>query len=185
MSKKLVIISNPNATDETCNLLYSLLYDSFCIKGIDGSSMYQNDGKCNGASFWGLDKARGNSFLACDIVVVENRLIKDGESFIAPNGIKCVYNEKYPDDNNIEDVIIGLHERIQKKLLEAIFRGDLKDGSSVDKYFEIPKFETTEQKTKEVLENIVKYCEDKEIYDKLTMYGDFYYKSKQLLKNIK
>ena len=157
MSKKLVIISKPNATDDTCNLLYSILYDSFCVKGIDNSSMYKNDGKCNGADFWGVDKARSNSFLTCDIVVADM----------------------------IENVIIELPERIKNKLLEGIFRGDLKDGSNVDKYFEIPKFETTEQKTKKVLEDVIKYCEDKEIYDKLTMYGDFYYKAKQLLKNIK
>lgn len=185
MSKKIVIISKPDATDQTCNLLYSMVYDSFCVKGIEGSSMYKNDGKCNGADFWGVDKARSNSFLPCDIVVEENDLVKDGELYIASNGIKYVYNTKFEDGNMIENVIIELHERIKNKLLEGIFRGDLKDGSNVDKYFEIPKFETTEQKTKKVLEDVIKYCEDKEIYDKLTMHGDFYYKAKQLLKNMK
>lgn len=29
-----------------------------------------------------------------------------------------------------------------------------------------------------LIENIIRYCEDKQVYDKLTMYGDFYYKLK-------
>ena len=31
-----------------------------------------------------------------------------------------------------------------------------------------------------ILNNIIKYCEDKAIYDKLGQYGDFYYKLKNL-----
>ena len=34
----------------------------------------------------------------------------------------------------------------------------------------------------EILKNICKYVEDKAIYDKLSSYGDFYYKIKKLLK---
>ena len=34
---------------------------------------------------------------------------------------------------------------------------------------------------KSLLKQICKYCEDKAIYDKLGMYGDFYYKLKKLL----
>ena len=30
-----------------------------------------------------------------------------------------------------------------------------------------------------VVENIIKYCEDKQVYDKLGAYGDFYYKAKK------
>ena len=32
----------------------------------------------------------------------------------------------------------------------------------------------------EIIDNIIKYCEDEAIYDKLGRYGDFYYKLKQL-----
>ena len=49
----------------------------------------------------------------------------------------------------------------------------------------VKKFQTNEDKMKEILENVVKYCEDKAIYDKLTMYGDFYYKAKKMLENTK
>lgn len=35
---------------------------------------------------------------------------------------------------------------------------------------------------KSILSNICKYCEDKAVYDKLSDYGDFYYKIKALLK---
>ena len=34
---------------------------------------------------------------------------------------------------------------------------------------------------KSIIENICKYCEDQAIYDKLSKYGDFYYKLKTLL----
>ena len=34
----------------------------------------------------------------------------------------------------------------------------------------------------EIIEAIVKYCEDKQIYDKLSYYKDFYYKLNNLLK---
>ena len=33
-----------------------------------------------------------------------------------------------------------------------------------------------------IVKNIIKYCEDKAIYDKLGQYGDFYYKLKQIDK---
>lgn len=33
-----------------------------------------------------------------------------------------------------------------------------------------------------VIDNIIKYCEDKAIYDKLSNYGDFYYKLKNISK---
>lgn len=31
-----------------------------------------------------------------------------------------------------------------------------------------------------ILDNIIKYCEAQQIYDKLTAYGEFYYKIKRL-----
>ena len=34
---------------------------------------------------------------------------------------------------------------------------------------------------KTILSNICKYCEDKAVYDKLSDYGDFYYKIKAIL----
>ena len=33
-----------------------------------------------------------------------------------------------------------------------------------------------------VIENIIQYCENKQIYDKLGGYGDFYYKLKRAIK---
>ena len=33
----------------------------------------------------------------------------------------------------------------------------------------------------EIVEAIIKYCEDKQVYDKLTYYKDFYYKLKKLV----
>lgn len=35
---------------------------------------------------------------------------------------------------------------------------------------------------KEIIENICRYCENKQIYDKLGNYGDFYYKLMKILK---
>lgn len=35
----------------------------------------------------------------------------------------------------------------------------------------------------EIIEAIIKYCEDKQIYDKLGAYKDFYYKLKKLISN--
>lgn len=37
--------------------------------------------------------------------------------------------------------------------------------------------------SKEIVEAICKYCEDKAIYDKLGHYKDFYYKIKKILNN--
>jgi len=36
-----------------------------------------------------------------------------------------------------------------------------------------------------ILENVKEYCEDEAIYDKLSSYGDFYYKIVALLKKEK
>ena len=36
-----------------------------------------------------------------------------------------------------------------------------------------------------ILENVKEYCEDEAIYDKLSSYGDFYYKIVELLKKEK
>jgi hypothetical protein len=36
-----------------------------------------------------------------------------------------------------------------------------------------------------ILENVRDYCEDEAIYDKLSSYGDFYYKIVELLKKEK
>ena len=33
----------------------------------------------------------------------------------------------------------------------------------------------------EMVQNIIKYCEDKQVYDKLGAYGDFYYKLKRIV----
>ena len=33
----------------------------------------------------------------------------------------------------------------------------------------------------DVVKNIIRYCEDKQVYDKLGAYGDFYYKLKKSL----
>lgn len=35
----------------------------------------------------------------------------------------------------------------------------------------------------DIIENIIRYCEDQQIYDKLGMYGDFYYKLKGLIND--
>jgi len=35
---------------------------------------------------------------------------------------------------------------------------------------------------KSIIDNIIKYCEDKAVYDKLGQYGDFYYKLKSVTK---
>ena len=37
----------------------------------------------------------------------------------------------------------------------------------------------------EILENVCKYCEEQAIYDKLSKYGDFYYKIKTEINKIK
>lgn len=39
-----------------------------------------------------------------------------------------------------------------------------------------------DEKLRQILENVVAYCEDEAIYDKLSKYGDFYYKIKMILK---
>jgi hypothetical protein len=36
----------------------------------------------------------------------------------------------------------------------------------------------------EILENMIRYCEDQEIYDKLGRYHDFYYKAKKILDKL-
>ena len=36
-----------------------------------------------------------------------------------------------------------------------------------------------------ILENVKEYCEDEAIYDKLSSYGDFYYKIVELLELLK
>ena len=38
----------------------------------------------------------------------------------------------------------------------------------------------TVEVSRDVIDAIIRYCEDKQIYDKLTMYKDFYYKLKSI-----
>jgi hypothetical protein len=45
-----------------------------------------------------------------------------------------------------------------------------------------PRSQTVDEKLRQILENVVAYCEDQAIYDKLGKYGDFYYKIKMILK---
>lgn len=45
-----------------------------------------------------------------------------------------------------------------------------------------PKSKATIEVSVETLRNIVKYCENMEIYDKLGRYGDFYYKLNTMVK---
>lgn len=37
--------------------------------------------------------------------------------------------------------------------------------------------------TESIVDNILRYCEDKQVYDKLGAYGDFYYKLKKAKQN--
>ncbi len=37
--------------------------------------------------------------------------------------------------------------------------------------------------TESIVQNILRYCEDKQVYDKLGKYGDFYYKLKKATQN--
>lgn len=37
----------------------------------------------------------------------------------------------------------------------------------------------------DIHKQIIKYCEDMAIYDKLSQYGDFYYKLKEIVNNQK
>jgi len=51
--------------------------------------------------------------------------------------------------------------------------------------FELVSSANNSSLSDEVIENVVKYCEDKAIFDKLGNYGDFYYKLKNYLNNKK
>jgi len=37
--------------------------------------------------------------------------------------------------------------------------------------------------TESIVNNILRFCEDKQVYDKLGAYGDFYYKLKKATQN--
>jgi len=180
MAKTLIVVANFELTDETCKVVYSSLYNSFSIRR--DSSMFENDGKCPGANFWGIDKAKSNSFMPCNIAVVEKRLPKDGEQYIDTFGSLNTFDIKV-DRMKQENVIVEMTEEIEKRILDDIYTGKVKQGDNVDSYF-VKAFPTTDNQMKEILENVIKYCEDKQVYDKLTMYGDFYYKAKKLLKNM-
>jgi hypothetical protein len=41
-----------------------------------------------------------------------------------------------------------------------------------------------DEKLRQILEQVVAYCEDQAVYDKLGNYGDFYYKIVQILKEV-
>lgn len=63
-------------------------------------------------------------------------------------------------------------------------QGDLKEVKL--HYLELitsPYKEKTINVSKELLEQICKYCEDQAFFDKLSEYGDFYYKLKSILKS--
>lgn len=47
------------------------------------------------------------------------------------------------------------------------------------------KLKMNEEVVRQVLEQVLRYCEDQAIYDKLSKYGDFYYKIKILLNQNK
>lgn len=46
----------------------------------------------------------------------------------------------------------------------------------------LQRSKSVETETVSILENVKEYCEDKAIYDKLSAYGDFYYRIVKLLK---
>ena len=94
--KKIWFINNPELTDENAVVVYSALYNSISIR-ID-SSMFENDGKCPGGSFWGVDKARSNSFMTFDIVETEKRLPMRNELCIDSKGNLFVSNEVNKDE---------------------------------------------------------------------------------------
>ena len=66
--------------------------------------------------------------------------------------------------------------------------GFILDGTTEDVIRKIdnpePKVETIPVDVK-VIKDILQYCEDKAIYDKLGYYGDFYYRLKNLVNNDK
>ena len=85
--------------------------------------------------------------------------------------------------NIIEKALRWVRNRMPKSKVASI--RELKERELA---FDAPKLEKAIEKTEEdklpvpieIIDNIIKYCEDEAIYDKLGRYGDFYYKLKKL-----
>ncbi len=49
----------------------------------------------------------------------------------------------------------------------------------------VEEIEVSKDNIQDILNNVIKYCEDKDICDKLAAYGDFYYKIKYINESTK
>jgi len=74
MKKNIFLL--PVSKSGSSKLLYNNRYNSFCFQNEPGS-MYVNDGKVNGADFWGIEKASNNGFLPHYIYITSDEEIKD------------------------------------------------------------------------------------------------------------
>ena len=66
-------------TEAHSRLLYSSHYESYCLKELEVSAMYVNDGKVAGASFWGVEKAANNTFHPHHIHFTDDEPLKPGD----------------------------------------------------------------------------------------------------------
>lgn len=130
--KKIVFVNNPDLTEENAVAVYSTMYDSVSIR-ID-STMFENDGNCAGASFWGIDKARSNKFITVDIVVTEKRCPKEGEQCISAFGTIYATNHDltYECDVIVASTGDQCKTRISQEDLREILNGKRKFDALVD-----------------------------------------------------
>lgn len=86
--------------------------------------------------------------------------------------INKYFIDKYYDELCIE-IYNGFGITYEGTHSFLILQDILKNDSSIDKYAGVPK---------SVLEWVCEFVENKQDYDKLSKYGDFYYKLKTLLR---
>ncbi len=77
---KVVMLPSKKATQ----ILFSKLYASFCFQE-KTNSMWINDGKISGASFWSIEKAQSNSFMPYNLYTLSDK-IEEYDWVLKPNG---------------------------------------------------------------------------------------------------
>lgn len=106
----------------------------------------------------------------------------DGNGYYSTQeyGIQSLLNEVYESDMEIAhhkayDYVSNINEEIKEIHKNFLDIPDAKrKESSTDELMVVPK---------SVIKNILAYCENQSIYDKLSDYDDFYYKLKKVLNS--
>jgi hypothetical protein len=96
--------------------------------------------------------------------------------------VRCYNALKHINILTIGDLVAISESELRDKLNKHFLITNTYMSKEITHIYEtIGKNELMVSISKELIDHIIKYCEDQAIYDKLGKYGDFYYKLKRLI----